>query len=180
MNPTATNDDWRAFQERVADLFRTIPGCSVSVCEHLHGARIGTVEADVVARFRAEPTRRFGARPHRLEFVVVVECKYWRTKIPQEKIFALKTIVEDVGAAMGILVSEAGVQAGAVEYLTAPNNIKALTFHELLAFVAGRYSVTCGRCGAEAVLPFEPDAHRLDRVLCRDCHRDQVRSRRGS
>jgi CxxC-x17-CxxC domain-containing protein len=178
MSTSDTNDDWRTFQERVADLFRSIPGCSVSVCEELHGARIGTVEADVVARFRAEPTGSVSRRAHLLEFVVVAECKHWRTRVPQEKVFALKTIVEDVGAAMGILVSEAGVQAGAVHYLSTHNNIRALTYHQLLAFVAGRYAVQCSECGAQAILPFEPDPSRLDRVLCRDCWRE--RWRRGS
>jgi len=170
-----TKDEWRAFQDRVAELFRTIPGCSVSVGEHLHGARIGTVEADVVARFRGQPNHRFGSRPHHFEFMVIVECKFWRSKVPQEKIFALKTIVEDVGAAKGILVSELGVQAGGMEYLRAPSNIMALTFTELQAFVAGRYVGTCARCGTQAIIPFEPDPDRMDQFLCRYCFREHRR-----
>jgi CxxC-x17-CxxC domain-containing protein len=176
--PIMTNDEWRAFQERVADLFRAIPDCSVSVGERLHGARIGTVEADVVARFRGQSTGEFNLRRHRFEFLVIIECKFWRNKIPQEKIFALKTIVEDIGAAMGILVSEGGVQKGVIDYLRAPNNIEVFTFTELQAFVSGRFYGICAWCGAEAILPFEP--RRVDGLMCRDCHRAKRQSAGGS
>jgi len=38
---------------------------------------------------------------------------------------------------------------------------------------------TCSQCGtAITELPFEPDANRLDQLLCRDCHR-QRRQNRG-
>jgi CxxC-x17-CxxC domain-containing protein len=34
----------------------------------------------------------------------------------------------------------------------------------------------CSKCGADITeLPFEPDPARLDRLLCRDCHRERVR-----
>lgn len=34
----------------------------------------------------------------------------------------------------------------------------------------------CSKCGAEInELPFEPDPSRLDKLLCRDCHRERVR-----
>jgi len=33
----------------------------------------------------------------------------------------------------------------------------------------------CSKCGtAITSLPFEPDAGRLDQLLCRDCHREKV------
>ncbi len=35
----------------------------------------------------------------------------------------------------------------------------------------------CSKCGAEITeLPFEPDPSRMDRLLCRDCHRNRVQS----
>jgi CxxC-x17-CxxC domain-containing protein len=165
------NEEWRAFQERVAALFRTIPNCIVSVGERLHGARIGMVETDVVARFRGQSTGKLSRRPHHFEFAVIIECKFWRKKIPQEKIFALKTIVEDVGAAMGILVSEVGMQSGVLEYSRVPNNIRAMTFTELKAFAAGDYVGNCTLCGTQAVIPFEPYPDPRIRVYCRDCIR---------
>jgi CxxC-x17-CxxC domain-containing protein len=169
--PNTTDDAWRAFQERVADLFSAIPNCTVSVGERLHGARIGTVEVDVVARFRAQPAGRPRHR-HLFEFLVIIECKFWRKKIPQEKIFALKTIVEDVGAARGILVSEVGVQKGITEYLRAPNNIEVLTFTQLVqSFASGDFFATCAKCGGEALRPFKIDPHRT--TLCYNCLRAQ-------
>ncbi len=107
--------------------------------------------------------------------MVVVECKLWRKRIPQENVFAVKTIVEDVGASMGILVSEAGVQGGALKYLSAPSNIYAMTFAELQDYV-GHWLGTCSACGAQANLPFKPDPTRLARLLCRDCHRKRIQS----
>jgi len=164
--PSTTSEDWRGFQERVADLFRAIPDCAVSVGKRLHGARIGTVEVDVVARFRGPSYGKL--RRHRFEFVVIIECKFWRTRVPQEKIFALKTVCEDVGAAKGILVSEVGVQKGVTEYLKAPNNIEVFTFNTLRAFAAGKFWGWCAKCG-------KPDDFWVDPgprpAKCRDCHR---------
>ncbi len=173
-----TDEEWRAFQDRVAYLLTSIPGCRVSVGEYLHGARIGTVQADVVARFRGLPTDAFGTRP--IEFLVIVECKFWRSKIPQEKIFSLKAIVEDVGASMGILVSDAGVQTGVLDYLHAPSNIMAMTFTELQASVANKPVAACAVCGTQTILPFDPDPNRLPLLLCRACHRARRQSFRGS
>lgn len=68
---------------------------------------------------------RFG-----IETKWVVECKCWRTNVPQEKVFALKTIVEDVGADRGVIISAKGFQKGAI--LAAQNtNISLLTLDQL-------------------------------------------------
>lgn len=38
----------------------------------------------------------------------------------------------------------------------------------------------CSKCQAPITeLPFEPDAGRLDQLLCRDCHRQRMQNRRG-
>jgi len=35
----------------------------------------------------------------------------------------------------------------------------------------------CAKCGGDITeLPFEPDPTKLDKLLCRDCHRERVRS----
>lgn len=39
----------------------------------------------------------------------------------------------------------------------------------------------CSKCGgAITELPFEPDPARLDKLLCRDCHRERTRSFGGN
>ena len=52
---------------------------------------------------------RFGLHQH-----WIVECKFWQRAVPKERVLALKSIVEDVGADRGILVSESGHQSGAL------------------------------------------------------------------
>lgn len=38
----------------------------------------------------------------------------------------------------------------------------------------------CANCkGPITELPFEPDAARLNQLLCRNCHRDRMQTRRG-
>ncbi len=39
----------------------------------------------------------------------------------------------------------------------------------------------CSKCGAQIKqLPFEPDPARIDKILCRDCHRERAQSFRRS
>lgn len=45
----------------------------------------------------------------------VVECKAWRSRIPKEKVLALRQIVDDVGADPGFIMAESGYQSGALE-----------------------------------------------------------------
>ena len=164
--------DWRTFQDEVAGLFNKIPGCVARVNHPVRGARIGTVHVDVLVTFR--PPRNQGFQPrgrerdHGFGFTVIVECKFWRRPIPQEKVFALKTIVEDVGAAMGILVSEVGLQCGAVEYLAHPVNVIAVTFSQLQSISSGFPFGKCTACGNVALFPFPPDPDHP--AYCSDCY----------
>jgi hypothetical protein len=118
--------DWRAFQEDVAALFTESHGWSTRVNHPVRGSRIGVVYVDVLAVYRPPRENGFGPRgrerDHGFPFTVIIECKFWKTPIPQEKLFALKTVVEDVGASLGILVSEVGIQRGAAAYLAHPVN----------------------------------------------------------
>jgi hypothetical protein len=45
----------------------------------------------------------------------VVECKAWQSRIPKEKVLALRQIVDDVGADRGFIMAESGHQSGALE-----------------------------------------------------------------
>lgn len=93
--------DWKDYQEETADLFRDL-GCTVDTDAEISGAR-GKHLIDVSVRFS-----RFGLKQH-----WIVECKFWKSAVPKEKALALKSIVEDIGADRGILVSESGHQSGA-------------------------------------------------------------------
>jgi Restriction endonuclease len=52
---------------------------------------------------------KFGLHQH-----WIIECKFWKHAVPKEKVLVLKSIIEDVGANRGILVSESGHQSGAL------------------------------------------------------------------
>jgi len=170
--------DWRTFQTEVAALFTQAHGWSARVEHPVRGSRIGVVRVDVLATYRP-PTEagfqpRGRGRDHGFPFTVVVECKFWKTPVPQEKLFALKTIVEDVGASLGVLVSEVGIQRGAVEYLAHPVNVVAMTIDQLRAVASGFPYANCTDCGRVALILFPADpfpkksAERP--VFCRDCY----------
>jgi len=167
--------DWREFQDEVAALFNETPGWSARVDHPVRGSRIGVVRVDVLATYRPPREDGFGPRSlnHGFAFTVVVECKFWKTPVPQEKLFALKTVVEDVGASLGVLVSEVGIQRGAAEYLAHPINIEAMTFDQLKAVMSGFPYTNCAECGRITLIPFSVDPYPADsnkgRVRCRDC-----------
>ncbi|MFZ2630728.1 MAG: restriction endonuclease [Desulfosalsimonadaceae bacterium] len=92
--------DWREYQEKVAAFFRR-QGCVVEVEKKVQGVR-AKHEIDVYASFT-----RSG-----IKCTWIVECKLWKTKVPKEKVMALKSIVDDIGADRGIIVSEVGFQSG--------------------------------------------------------------------
>jgi Restriction endonuclease len=119
-NGGVTVTDWRDYQERVARLFREL-GCSAEVGISVQGARAAH-EIDVWVVFE-----RFGLK-HRW----IVECKRWKSPIPKEKVLALKSIVEDIGADKGMLVAEPDFQAGAINAANS-TNILLTTFANLQA-----------------------------------------------
>ncbi|WP_321942196.1 restriction endonuclease [Paraburkholderia tropica] len=93
--------DWRAYQEATAEVFRQL-GCNAQVDFRVTGAR-ATHDIDVYATFL-----RSG-----ILCTWVIECKLWKTRVPKEKVLALKSLIDDLGADRGIIVSEAGFQPGA-------------------------------------------------------------------
>lgn len=49
------------------------------------------------------------------EILWLTECKAWKAAIPKEKVFALRSIVDDTGADRGFLMAESGYQSGSLE-----------------------------------------------------------------
>jgi DNA-binding beta-propeller fold protein YncE len=93
--------DWHVYQEATAAVFRRL-GCNAQVDFRVTGAR-ATHDIDVYATFL-----RSG-----ILCTWVIECKLWKTRVPKEKVLALKSLIDDLGADRGIIVSEAGFQPGA-------------------------------------------------------------------
>ena len=69
----------------------------------------GEYEIDVTLRFEA-----FG-----VTYLTLVECKRYKNPVPREKVQALHSKMQAVGAQKGIMFSTSGFQSGAVEFATA-------------------------------------------------------------
>lgn len=110
--------NWRELQELTAYYFNYSGYDAITPCK-IETVR-GNVEVDVYVRAEKE-----------LGENIICECKFWDTPIPQEKIHAFRTVINDSGASLGIIISKVGFQKGA--YSSANNsNIKLLTWEEFL------------------------------------------------
>ena len=94
--------NWREYQQAAASFFANL-GMDVEVEAALQGARASHA-VDVAVRFKA-----FGD-----DQLWLVECKLWTTTVPKEKVLALQSLLDDLGADRGFLLSEGGFQSGAV------------------------------------------------------------------
>jgi len=101
--------DWSKYQDRVARYFRKL-GCKATVNKRFKGARASHL-IDVVVEFK-----KYG-----INVLWIVECKYWKSKVPKEKVLALKSLVGDVGADKGFIITEIGFQKGAKDSALATN-----------------------------------------------------------
>ncbi|MDD0801409.1 MULTISPECIES: restriction endonuclease [Acinetobacter] len=115
--------DWKKFQGITAQLFRQV-GCLAEEEISIKGAR-AIHAVDVYVTFK-----NFG-----FEEKWIIECKNWKTNIPKEKVLALRSIVEDIGAHRGFIVSNKGFQSGAVSY-SQNTNIDLITFNDLKMIIA--------------------------------------------
>nr|NJM04761.1 restriction endonuclease [Desulfobacula sp.] len=113
---------WKELQNATAELFKSV-GCTTEVEIDVEGAR-GKHNIDVYVQFKM------------LSFkcVWVIECKNWGSNIPKEKVLALQSIVQDVGADKGVLVSKKGFQSGAIR-CAQHSNIILTDFDDLRAYI---------------------------------------------
>lgn len=111
--------EWFNFQESIAEHFRSL-GVQAETNKTIKGVRTSH-DLDVLVTSQYLCTN----------IKWVIEAKFWKTKVPKEKVFALRTIVDDIGADKGFIISEAGFQSGALE--AAKNtNIVLYTYEELV------------------------------------------------
>lgn len=94
---------WKQYQEDAVEFFRSL-GMTADSDVTVQGVRT-THDIDVLV---AIPYAGFQIR-------WIVECKRWKTRITKLHVLALREIVSDIGADRGILLAEAGFQAGALE-----------------------------------------------------------------
>ncbi|OEU66334.1 MAG: hypothetical protein BA863_10670 [Desulfovibrio sp. S3730MH75] len=114
-NPT----DWKDLQWYVAKLLNEV-GFNAEVERKIESVR-GTVEIDVYAE---EQTTSGINR-------IIVECKFWESNIPQEKIHALRTVSQDLGINKAYFVAKKGFQSGA--HVAAQHSIiELLSYNEFI------------------------------------------------
>ena len=59
----------------------------------------------------------------------IIECKNWKTAIPQSIVHAFTTVMHETGGNIGFIISQRGFQSGAEGY-TKNTNIKTLTYED--------------------------------------------------
>lgn len=119
--------NWREYQDSAAEFFCKL-GLDTKIEHKIEGVR-GIHEVDVFA----------AGKFNGIEFNWVIECKHWKSNVPKEKVMALYSIVQDVGADRGFLLSETGFQSGAIN-ASRLSNI-TLTSLEDLSLTAEKLSV---------------------------------------
>lgn len=110
--------DWKDLQAKVREIYEDL-GCEAKENIPVKGAR-SKHKIDVLAIFE------FGGH----KFRIVVECKYWSTRVKKTQVASLLGVLADIGAEKGIIVSKQGFQSGAYR-LASYTPIDLLTFGEL-------------------------------------------------
>lgn len=62
--------------------------------------------------------------------IMLVECKFWESEIPQDAVHSFHTVMSGAGANTGFIVSKKGFQSGAYEAIN-NTNIHLLTWEEI-------------------------------------------------
>lgn len=109
---------WYKFQEEICDYFESI-GASAHTNVSVQGVRTShDIDVLVKTKFLGE------------DLIWIVEAKKWKKRVNKLQVLALRTIVDDLGADRGFIISEAGFQSGAYEAAES-SNVKLKTFAQL-------------------------------------------------
>jgi hypothetical protein len=132
--------EWSDYQEEVAEFFRSL-GLAAETNVTVRGVR-SSHNVDVVVR-----SKHVG-----FEILWLTECKAWKGAIPKEKVFALRSIVDDTGADRGFLMAESGYQSGALEAARLTNVVltSLADLKETLAYEIGMAKLNTLLCRADS------------------------------
>lgn len=76
---------------------------------------------------------------HGIKNVYLIECKYWKSDIPQEVIHGFRTVVADSGANKGIIITRSDFQSGAFE-ASKSTQIELMTWEQFNTSFFGKWS----------------------------------------
>lgn len=110
--------DWFEFQEDIKDHFSSL-GADAETNVRVQGVRTcHDIDIFVKTRFLGE------------NIIWIIEAKHWKSKVTKAQVLTLRSIVDDIGADRGFIISLAGFQSGAFEAAN-NTNVKLKTFDEL-------------------------------------------------
>ena len=109
--------DWRDLQNQVARILSEC-GFKAEVEKKVVTAR-GEVEIDVFAEEDVKGRR----------YTILCECKLWQSSVPQSVIHGFRTVVSDIGAHRGYIISSSGFQSGATS-ASEHTNVDIVTWGE--------------------------------------------------
>jgi restriction system protein len=134
MITTSIPSTWQDLQQHVAQI--------LSECGFLVDVErsIATVRGNVNIDVFAEETVR-GRR-----YTILSECKYWKAAVPQNVIHGFRTVVGDVGAHKGYIISTSGFQSGSFKAADL-TNIELVTWEQFqqafeLSWLVNHFSPT--------------------------------------
>lgn len=91
---------WQDLQRETARILEEC-GFTVEIEKKIQTVR-GEVEIDVYAEEEVKGRK----------YTILVECKHWKSRVPQSVIHGFRTVVSDIGANVGYIVSLTGFQSG--------------------------------------------------------------------
>lgn len=111
--------EWFKFQEKICTHFKSI-GAIAQTNVTVQGVRT-THDIDILVN-----TKFLGQN-----LTWIVEAKKWKSKVNKLHVLGLRTIVDDIGADRGFIISQKGFQSGAIE-AAHKSNIRLISFDELV------------------------------------------------
>ncbi len=162
-------DDWKELQAGVCRILNEI-GLQAEQDKKVRTPR-GEVSLDV-----------FAIDPGSVEKIqYVVECKNWNSSVPQSVVHSFTTVMHEVGANIGYIVSKNGFQKGAIEYLR-NTNIRGITYavfqnHYLGAWIDRHFCPSVGSAADSLIQYTEPINSKRERCvsnLSPDCQRSFI------
>jgi len=120
MITTVIPDNWQQLQIEVGRILEEC-GFRVEVEKKVQTVR-GQVELDIYAEERVDDRK----------YSIICECKYWKSRVPQTVIHGFRTVMADIGANVGYVVSLAGFQEGAFK-TSEMTNVELVTWEEFQA-----------------------------------------------
>jgi len=120
MITTSTPDTWQSLQTDVASILQQC-GFDAEVEKTVDTAR-GAVELDVYAEEIVKGRN----------YTIACECKHWKNRVPQTVIHSFRTVVSDIGANVGYIISLNGFQSGSFT-ASELTNLELVTWHEFQA-----------------------------------------------